>query len=218
MVALNILIIFEDLDLRHALLWICWLYCKAQKQHLISGKGGSKPNWIEQSLVKSLLSHFRGKRIEAITAIGMQLLKWLSQGDFLQITGVEPLAAACEAAALDVSLEVLNSDVVFVGGNFNMAQGVSECIRIYQACQESIERTILLWCVSYDWLRCIYVLLFDDCQTGYCGGDHQGALGGFHRLGQGLFAYTKLGEHQKITSGISRLSGVPFFSGFPTIS
>jgi len=74
----------------------------------------------------------------------MQLLKWLSQGDFLQITGVEPLAAACEAAALDVSLEVLHSDVVFVGGNFNMAQGVSECIRIYQTCQESIERTILL--------------------------------------------------------------------------
>eukprot|EP00434_Breviolum_minutum_P044724 symbB.v1.2.039986.t1/scaffold6918.1/size14605/2 len=29
----------------------------------------------------------------------------LLQGDFLQITGVEPLAAACEAAALDVSLE-----------------------------------------------------------------------------------------------------------------
>ena len=63
----------------------------------------------------------------------MQLLKWLSQGDFLQITGVEPLAAACEAAALDVSLEVLNSDVVFVGGNVNMAQGVSEYVRLVRS-------------------------------------------------------------------------------------
>lgn len=56
----------------------------------------------------------------------MQLLKWLSQGDFLQITGVEPLAAACEAAALDVSLKVFNSDAVW------KLQHGTRSIRMYQ--------------------------------------------------------------------------------------
>ncbi len=122
----------------------------------------------EQSLAKSLLSHFRRKRIETITR-PRQCNCWNGSA---KVTFFRSRLWSRWLLHVKLLLWMCLSrcfcDAVFLGlffsegGNFKKGQGVQECIRMLWTCQESIERrTIPLWCVSYDrlWRWCMFCYL-----------------------------------------------------------